>query len=60
MTEAEFRARFKTSFLEAYQTSLRGMVDFGEVTPIDELLTTINERATIAWKQYLKDTGNQK
>ena len=60
MTEEEFRARYKKSFLESYRASLNSMVNFGEVPStepsIAELLTTIDERATIAWKQYQKET----
>ena len=57
MTEDEFKARYKRSFLEAYHSAVSVEPDFATIPGIQELLTTAEQRATIAWKQYLKDTG---
>ena len=59
MTEDEFKTRYKRSFLEAYHSAVSVEPDFATIPGIQELLTTAEERATIAWKQYLKDTGHK-
>ena len=56
MTEEEFRARYKKSFLDAFTAAVNIDAEFTKVPGIAELLTTIDERATIAWKQYQKET----
>ena len=57
MTEQEFRARYKQGFFAAYRSAVSADVDFGTVPEVKDLLAKAEEHATIAWKQYLKDTG---
>ena len=59
MTEDEFKTRYKRSFLEAYHSAVSIEPNVATIPGIQELLTTAEDRATIAWKQYLKDTGHK-
>lgn len=55
MTEEEFKTQYKRAFLEAYRSAVSAEPDFATIPGVAELLTTAEERATIAWKQYLKE-----
>ena len=57
MTEEEFKTTYKRAFLESYRTVVGFRRWFGTTPNQQELLTIAEQRATIAWKQYLKDTG---
>ena len=57
MTEDEFKTRYKRSFLEAYRSAVSVEPDVATVPGVAELLTIAEQRAAIAWQQYLKDTG---
>ena len=57
MTEDEFKTTYKKSFLEAYKSAVSTGRWFSPVPDVTELLTIAEQRATIAWQQYLKDTG---
>ena len=57
MTEDDFKNNYKKSFLEAYKSAVSTGRWFSPVPDVPELLVMANERADLAWQEYLKDTG---
>ena len=57
MTEDQFKTTYKKSFLEAYKSAVSTGRWFSPVPDVTELLAMANERADLAWQEYLKDTG---
>ena len=57
MTEDDFKNNYKKSFLEAYKSAVSTGRWFSPVPNATELLAMANERADLAWQQYLKDIG---
>lgn len=59
MTEQEFKTAYKRAFLESYRTVVGFRRWFGTTPSESELLSIADDRATTAWKQYLKEQGRE-
>lgn len=59
MTEQDFKTTYIKSFLASYKSAVEVRPWFGQSHTREELLEIAENRAIIAWQEYLKENPNE-